>query len=114
MAIAATPPASTRRATSFLLERFPSTAVTLCIYEANMKTTIQKWGNSLAVRIPRPFAEEIHLEENTPVDLTIRSGKLVIVPSEPEISLESLVDQITDENRHDEIETGRRVGNEVW
>ena len=79
-----------------------------------MKTTIQKWGNSLAVRIPRPFAEEIHLEENTAVDLTIRSGKLVIVPVEPAITLESLVEQITDENRHHEIETGNRVGNEVW
>jgi antitoxin MazE len=79
-----------------------------------MKTTIQKWGNSLAVRIPRPFAEEIHLEENTPVDLTIRSGKLVIVPAEPAITLESLVEQITDENRHDEVETGERLGNEVW
>jgi antitoxin MazE len=79
-----------------------------------MKTTIQKWGNSLAVRIPRPFAEEIHLEENTTVDLTIRSGKLVIVPAEPEITLESLVEQITDENRHDEIGTGRPIGNESW
>jgi antitoxin MazE len=79
-----------------------------------MKTTIQKWGNSLAVRIPRPFAEEIQLEENTTVDLTIRGGKLVIVPAEPEITLESLVDQITDENRHAVIETGQPVGNEVW
>ena len=79
-----------------------------------MKTTIQKWGNSLAVRIPRPFAEEIDLRENSPVDLTIRSGKLIIVPAEPEITLESLVEQITDENRHDEIGTGRSVGNEVW
>lgn len=79
-----------------------------------MKTKIQKWGNSLAVRIPRPFAEEIHLEENTTVDLMIRSGKLVIVPAEPEITLTSLVEQITDENRHNEIETGTRVGNEVW
>lgn len=80
----------------------------------NMKTTIQKWGNSLAIRIPRPFAEEIDLRENSPVDLTIRSGKLVIVPAEPAITLESLVEQITDENRHDEIGMGRGVGNEVW
>ena len=79
-----------------------------------MKTTIQKWGNSLAVRIPRPFADEIHLEENTQVDLTVRSGKLVIVPTAPAITLDSLVSQITDENRHDEIGTGPRVGNEVW
>jgi antitoxin MazE len=79
-----------------------------------MKTTIQKWVDGLAVRIPRLFATEIHLEENTTVDLTIRSGKLVIVPAEPEITLESLVEQITDENRHDEIDTGLRVGNESW
>ena len=68
----------------------------------------------MAVRIPRPFAEEIRLEENTAVDLTIKSGKLVIVPAEPALTLESLVEQITDDNRHDEIETGKRVGNEVW
>lgn len=79
-----------------------------------MKTTIQKWGNSLAVRIPRPFAEEIDLRENSSVDLTVKSGKLVIVPVEPAVTLESLVEQITDENRHDEIGTGWPVGNEVW
>ncbi|MFL6246048.1 MAG: AbrB/MazE/SpoVT family DNA-binding domain-containing protein [Thermoanaerobaculia bacterium] len=79
-----------------------------------MKTTIQKWGNSLAVRIPRPFAEEIDLRENTTVDLTIRAGKLVIVPAEPAMTLEDLVEQITEENRHDEVGTGRRVGKEVW
>jgi antitoxin MazE len=68
----------------------------------------------LAVRIPRPVAEEIHLKENTTVALTVKSGKLVIVSAEPVLPLESLVEQITDENRHDEIGTGRRVGNEVW
>lgn len=52
--------------------------------------------------------------ENTMVDLTIRSGKLVIVPAEPAITLESLVKQITDDNRHGEIETGQPIGNEVW
>lgn len=79
-----------------------------------MKTTIQKWGNSLAVRIPRPFADEIHLEENSTVDLTIKSGKLVIVPAEPAPTLESLVEQITDENRHGEVSIGQPVGNEAW
>jgi antitoxin MazE len=79
-----------------------------------MKTTIQKWGNSLAVRIPRPFAEEINLQENTTVDLTVRMGKLMIAPAAPVLTLESLVERITDENRHDEVETGPRVGKEVW
>lgn len=89
-------------------------AVYSCIYEARMKTTIQKWGNSLAVRIPRRYAEKLHLGENTTVDLTIRSGKLVIVPAAPAITVDSLVEQITDENRHDEVGTGPRVGNELW
>jgi antitoxin component of MazEF toxin-antitoxin module len=60
--------------------------------QLNMKTTIQKWGHSPADRIPQP----------------------VIVAAEQEITLEPLVEQITDENRHVEIETGPRVGEEVW
>ena len=80
-----------------------------------MKTRVQKWGNSLAVRIPRPFAEEVNLQENTPVDVSVRSGKLVVVPlPEPELTLEQLVQLITPENRHDEIGTGEPVGNEIW
>ena len=79
-----------------------------------MKTTVQKWGNSLAVRIPRPFADEIHLEENTAVELSVRGGKLVIVPAAPEFSLDAAVDQITDQNRHEEIATGESVGREIW
>ena len=80
-----------------------------------MKTRIQKWGNSLALRIPRPFAEESNLRENSAVDVTVRNGKLVVVAvKEPSLSLEELVAQITPQNRHAEIETGEAVGNEVW
>ncbi|HVE71170.1 MAG TPA: hypothetical protein VNI54_07355 [Thermoanaerobaculia bacterium] len=42
------------------------------------------------------------------------AAKLVIIPSDPPITIESLVAQITDENRHDEIDPGARAGNEVW
>jgi len=76
-----------------------------------MKSRIQKWGNSLAVRIPRAFAEEANLHEDTPVDLSVRQGKMIV---EPELTLESLVDAITDANRHGETDTGSAVGNEVW
>ena len=80
-----------------------------------MKTRVQKWGNSLALRIPRPFAEEANLQENTAVDVSVRSGKLVVVlVPEPEVTLENLVALITPENRHDEVETGEPVGNEIW
>ena len=83
--------------------------------QIHMKTRVQKWGNSLAVRIPRPFAEEVKLQENSPVDVLVRSGKLVVVPMpEPKLTLEELVERITPENRHGEIGTGKALGNEVW
>ena len=76
-----------------------------------MKSRIQKWGNSLAVRIPRAFAEEANLHEDTLVDLSVRQGKVIV---EPELSLEALVNGITVENRHGETESGAAVGKEVW
>ena len=80
-----------------------------------MKARIQKWGNSLALRIPKPFAEESNLREDSAVDVTVRSGKLVVVAiEEPQLTLEDLVAKITPRNRHSEVETGKAVGNEVW
>jgi antitoxin MazE len=77
-----------------------------------MKTRIQKWGNSLALRIPKPFAEEARLSE---VDVTLRNGKLIVMPvPAAELSLEDLVSQITPQNRHGETDTGQAVGDEVW
>ncbi len=80
-----------------------------------MRRRIQKWGNSLAVRIPRPFAEESNLREGSTVDVSLRNGKIVVVPLvEQAPSLEDLVKQITPRNRHSKIETGGPVGNEIW
>jgi antitoxin MazE len=80
-----------------------------------MKARIQKWGNSLALRIPKPFAEESNLHEDTAVDVSVRAGKLmVVVIEEQQLTLEDLVAKITPSNRHAEIETGKAVGNEVW
>jgi antitoxin MazE len=79
-----------------------------------MKARIQKWGNSLALRIPKPFAEESNLREDSPVEISIRSGKLVVVAIEEPLALEDLVAKITPQNRHAEIETGIAVGNEIW
>lgn len=80
-----------------------------------MKARIQKWGNSLALRIPKPFAEEARLAEDSTVDLTVRNGKLVVVAvEEPQETLDALVAQITPENRHGETYTGKSLGNEIW
>lgn len=80
-----------------------------------MRTRLQKWGNSLAVRIPRPFARESNLEENSPVDIKLRDGQLIIVPlREPEYSLDEMVRSITKKNRHSEVADGNKRGNEAW
>jgi antitoxin MazE len=80
-----------------------------------MQTKIQKWGNSLAVRIPRAFVKEAHVAYGTTVDLSVDDGKIVIDPHpEPEYRLEELLDGVTKQNLHDEVATGDAVGREVW
>jgi antitoxin MazE len=79
-----------------------------------MKTKIAKWGNSLAVRVPQPFAEEVGLEEGREVDLSLVDGKLVLSPSREEWSLDRLVAAITKGNVHSEIDTGPPLGREIW
>jgi antitoxin MazE len=80
-----------------------------------MKTRVQKWGNSLAVRIPRSFAAEAGLHANAAVELSLVKGALVLRPvAPPVLSLEELLQGITDENRPREWETGPAVGKEAW
>lgn len=80
-----------------------------------MKVRIQKWGNSLAVRIPRAIANETGLNVDSDVELQTLNGQLVITPiTSPEYKLDDLLMLVTDENLHDEIQTGAPVGNEAW
>jgi antitoxin MazE len=80
-----------------------------------MKTRIQKWGNSLALRIPKTFAEEANLKENSPVEVSVTEGKLVVSPaSKSKLTLDKLLAGVTAENIHAEVDTGPAKGNEVW
>ncbi len=80
-----------------------------------MKTKVQKWGNSLALRIPKSFAAETKIGPDTEVDLSLVEGKLVVTPlKRSKYSLEQLVEGITEENTHAEVDTGEPVGKEVW
>jgi antitoxin MazE len=83
--------------------------------EVGMKTRVQKWGNSLALRIPKSFAAEAGLREDTPVELSLTHGRLVIQPVAQEpLTLDELLRGVTDQNRHVEWDTGPAVGREVW
>ena len=80
-----------------------------------MLTKVKKWGNSLAVRIPKPYAAEAGLEPNTPVEISLVDGKIVLVPvSEPAPTLEGLLAQVTEQNLHGEVDFGPPVDGEVW
>ena len=80
-----------------------------------MESRVQKWGNSLALRIPKPLATEVGLADNSAVELSLRDGRLIITPLvKPKASLASLLSQVTEKNKHHEIDTGPAVGGEVW
>ena len=79
-----------------------------------MTTTVQRWGNSLAIRIPKAFALEGGLEENTEVEMGLRGGALVVRPARKDWRLDELVGGITPSNIHGEISWDRRAGREVW
>jgi antitoxin MazE len=65
-----------------------------------MQARIQKWGNSLAVRIPKTLATEAHLAQEAVVDLAVEKGKLIIAPiKRQKYKLEGLVSKITDPPR---------------
>jgi antitoxin MazE len=80
-----------------------------------MKTRVQKWGNSLAVRIPKSFAAEAGLRANAAVDLSLLEGALVIQPIvRPPLTLAELLRGITKGNLPTEWDTGPAAGKEVW
>jgi antitoxin MazE len=100
-------------------ERLPASAKR-CIFIVDtrggpMKTRVQKWGNSLALRIPKAFAAEAGLREGAPVELSVEDGVLVVRPLPPgPRTLDDLLRGVTDQNRHGEWDTGPAVGGEVW
>ncbi len=80
-----------------------------------MGAIVEKWENSLAIRIPQNLAKEIHLAEGTQIDLSVIDGNLVIRPSSRErYALDELTKEITLENLHTEVDSGIAVGNEDW
>lgn len=80
-----------------------------------MRTQVQKWGNSLALRIPKALAGEAGLRLGSDVELALEGGRLVITAvSSWEARLEELVSRITEDNRHPETWTDPPVGEEFW
>ncbi|HEY8205320.1 MAG TPA: AbrB/MazE/SpoVT family DNA-binding domain-containing protein [Pyrinomonadaceae bacterium] len=80
-----------------------------------MKARIQKWGNSLALRIPKSFAAHSSIEQGSVVDLSLDNGRMIVeAAKEQEYSLEELLARVTKKNLHSEVDFGAPVGKEVW
>ncbi len=79
-----------------------------------MKATIQKWGNSLAIRIPKNIAKDTRVSEGSNIDILVENGNIVLSPRKKEYSLKELLKKITVENIHSEISTGDQIGGEIW
>ncbi len=80
-----------------------------------MRTRVQVWGHSLAIRIPRAFAAETGLDRDAPVELTVEDGRLLVAPVPPEApTLDEMLALVTPENLHAEVQTGPAQGVEAW
>jgi antitoxin MazE len=83
------------------------------VYTHGMKATIQKWGNSLGIRIPKIIAEGLMLKNGSEVELYEESDKIIIQPLKKPL-LKELLQGISDRNIHDEAETEGPYGKEIW
>lgn len=78
-----------------------------------MTGTIQKWGNSLALRIPQAVAKQIQVQAGDAVTLRVGTGGLTVKPAPKRLSLDDLLARVTPENLHPETDWGADVGREV-
>jgi len=80
-----------------------------------MLTRLQKRGNGLGLRIPKPFAAEAQVEAGSTVDISIEEGGLVVRPvRRPRYSSPELLNKVPSRNLHVELATGEAVGREAW
>lgn len=80
-----------------------------------MRTTIRKWGNSVSIRLPAALMKAMRWHIEQELELREDDGRLVIEPARGvEYRLDDLVRDISDQNRHDQVDTGNAVGREAW
>jgi antitoxin MazE len=79
-----------------------------------MEIRIQKWGNSLALRIPKALAEDSGVSAGSVVDFRVLRGKLIATPIRSNYELDNLLAGVSKANLHDEFDSGEAVGREVW
>ncbi|MFQ5431475.1 MAG: AbrB/MazE/SpoVT family DNA-binding domain-containing protein [Nitrospinota bacterium] len=81
-----------------------------------MRTKVRKWGNSLALRLPKTFVDELGLEDETGIEMKLSKGRIVVatIARTEKYSIKKLAAGIKKSNLHDEVDTGKPMGREVW
>jgi len=77
-----------------------------------MQAVVQKWGNSLGLRIPSLWAKDNNIKNGSKIEIIAEKGKMIILPQKK--SLEDFMNLVTDQNLHSEINTFEAVGKEEW
>jgi antitoxin MazE len=78
-----------------------------------MEAMVQKWGNSLGIRIPNLIVREFSLKNGSVVNINENGNEIVIKPVKKS-RLSEMLDKINEQNLHHEIETTEPVGKEIW
>lgn len=78
-----------------------------------MQSQVKKWGNSASVRIPAAILDAVHVSIDQDVDIRAENGRIVIEPMRKQVTLESLLTQVTPDNLHGEVDFGSSVGREI-
>ncbi len=79
-----------------------------------MQVKAQRWGNSLAVRIPKVVADQVGIREQDEMEIEVTKGIIQLRPRTPEPGLNELLAGISAENLHDETDFGQSEGREAW
>ena len=77
-------------------------------------STVAKWGNSLAIRIPKNIADKINLKEGSSIAIDVNDNNIVITPKKPKYTLEELLADTSSEDFDGEYDWGEPVGEEIW
>jgi antitoxin MazE len=78
-----------------------------------MQAKVARWGNSLALRLPKNLTSELGIQEDSLVEIQIVGGQMLVKAVQETPTLEELVAGITDENRHQETDWGAARGAEL-
>ena len=75
---------------------------------------VSAWGNSLGVRLPQALAQQVGFTEGVSISISVEGNKIVLAPTRPKYKLEELLEGMTPEMQHDELNWGEPVGEEAW